>query len=81
MYEGVHEKSQCEVLCLSSYRSDSFRPTYARLHELCALVPSGVPLLAAIATVTRAVRDDIIDKLDMRGCEIVCVPKSAEHLL
>lgn len=54
-------------------RSDSFRPTYARLHELCTLVPSGVPLLAATATVTRAVRDDVINKLDMRGCEIVCV--------
>ena len=80
MYEGVHEKSQCEVLCLSSYRSDSFRPTYARLHELRALVPSGVPLLAATATVTRAVRDDIVDKLDMRGCEIVCVSPNRPNI-
>ena len=69
----MHERSQWQLVCLSSYRSDSFRPTYARLHELRALVPSGVPILAATATVTRAVRDDVIDKLDMRGCEVLCV--------
>lgn len=61
-----------EQFYIFSYRSDSFRPTYARLHKIRALVPSGVPLLAATATVTKAVRDDIIGKLDMRGVKL-CV--------
>ena len=68
------------TLFLFMYRSDSFRPTYARLHELRALVPSGVPLLAATATVTRAIRDDIIDKLDMGGCEVICVSPNRPNI-
>ena len=54
-------------------RSDSFRPVYARLHELRALVPSGVPLIAATATVTKCIREDVIQKLDMNGCQMVFV--------
>ena len=50
-----------------------FRPTYGRLHELRALVPRGIPLLAATATATPAVRREVIDLLDMRGCEFVFV--------
>ena len=47
--------------------------TYGRLHEIRAFVPSGVPFLAATATVTPNVRDDVINKLDMKGCEMVRV--------
>ena len=54
-------------------RSLNFRPTYGRLHELRALVPRGIPLLAATATATPAVRREVIDLLDMRGCEFVFV--------
>lgn len=56
-----------------SYRSLKFRPTYGRLHEIRALVPPGVPILAATATVTPTIRDDVIDKLDMKACKMVCV--------
>ena len=73
-------KGHCELTFLSIHRSDSFRPTYARLHELHALVPSGVPLLAATATVTRSIRDDIIDKLDMGGCEVICVSPNRPNI-
>lgn len=55
------------------YRSVDFRPTYGRLHELRALVPRGVPLLAATATATPSVRKEVINLLDMKGCEFVFV--------
>ena len=48
-----------------------FRPPYDRLHELRALVPRGIPFLAATATATPAVRREVIHLLDMRGCEFV----------
>ena len=38
-----------------------------------ALVPSGVPLLAATATITPNIRSEIVDKLDMKGCKMVSV--------
>ena len=31
-------------------------------------MPSGAPMLATTATVTTAMRNDIIEKLDMAGC-------------
>ena len=43
------------------------------MHEIRALVPPGIPILAATATVTPTIRDDVIDKLDMKGCKMVCV--------
>ena len=43
-------------------------------------MPSGVPLLAATATVTRAIRDDIIDRLDMRGCQVICVSPNRPNI-
>ena len=39
--------------------SVGFRPAYARLHELRALVPPGTPMLAATATATKEVRKDV----------------------
>ena len=50
------------------YRSSDFRPSFSRLHELRALVSSGVPMMALTATVTY---EDIIDRLDMQGCAII----------
>ena len=38
-----------EAHCVYKWGSD-FRPTYARVHELRALIPSGTPMLAATAT-------------------------------
>ena len=61
-------------------RSDNFRPLYARLHELRALVPSRVPLLAATATATKFIRNDAIQKLDMVDCEVVCVSPNRGNL-
>ena len=53
------------------YSSSKFRPSYGCLHELRALVHPGTPILAATATATHAVRKDIIEILDMKGCEVV----------
>ena len=36
-------------------------------------MPPGIPILAATATVNPTIRDDVIDKLDMKGCKMVCV--------
>ena len=52
-------------------RSLDFRPTYGRLHEMHALVPHGVPFLAATATATSTVRREVISLLDMKGCEFI----------
>lgn len=38
---------------------------YGRVHEVRALVCHGVPILAATATATKAVREAVIDELDM----------------
>ena len=51
---------------LNFYRSLQFRPTST------SLFPPGIPLPAATATATPAVRKDIIEILDMKGCEEVC---------
>ena len=60
--------------------SQEFRPTYGRLHELRALVPPGVPLLAATATITPNIRSEIVDKLDMKGCEMVSVSPDRQNI-
>lgn len=39
--------------------SKDFRPAYSRIHELRALVPSGVPMMALTATVTKVMLADI----------------------
>lgn len=52
-------------------RSGDFRPDYARLSELRAFCPPGVPILAATATVTEITRDEIISQLDITGCKTV----------
>ena len=44
---------------------------YGRLHEILALVPPFTPLLACTATVTKSVCDEIINSLEMEGCEII----------
>ena len=49
-------------------RSKDFRPSFGALKNLEAFVPSGAPMLATTATVTTAMRNDIIEKLDMAGC-------------
>ena len=53
--------------------SVDFRPTCGWLHELHAFVPRGVPLLPATATATPSVRKEVINLLDMKGCELVFV--------
>ncbi len=52
-------------------RSDDFRPAYARIHELRAFVPFGVPMLALTATVTDSIRSHIIKSLNMIDCSFV----------
>ena len=53
---------------------------YGRLHEVRAIVPSQVPLLAVTATVTKTMRADIIKKLDMEGCELVCASPNRPNI-
>ena len=40
--------------------------------EIRALLPSGAPMLAATATVTKAIRQDICRTLEMVTCKLVC---------
>ena len=43
-------------------------------------MPSGVPLLAATATVTDVIRRDVIRQLDMEGCKIVSVSPNKSNI-
>ena len=63
-----------------TYRSPKFRPSFARLHELRALVPSGIPMIALTATVTPQIRADVITRLDMEGCECVSVSPNRPNI-
>ena len=62
------------------YRSSDFRPLYSHIHELRAFVPSGVPMLAATATVTDVIRRDIIKQLDMDGCTVISVSPNKPNI-
>ena len=49
------------------------RDSFDKVRDLRAFIPFGVPMLAATASVTEAMREEIIEKLDMGGCCIVSV--------
>ena len=53
------------------HRSSDFRPSFSHVHELRAFVRPGTLVLAATATVTKQMRVDVIERLDMKGCEYV----------
>lgn len=43
-------------------------------------MPSGVPLLAATATVTDVIRRDVIQQLDMDGCKVISVSPNKPNI-
>lgn len=53
---------------MHTHRSSDFRPTFSRLHELRAVLSCGISIMALMATVTMAMRKDVIERLDMQGC-------------
>ena len=61
-------------------RSPKFRPSFARLHELRALVPPGTSMIALTATVTSETRADVITRLDIKGCECVSVSSNRPNI-
>jgi superfamily II DNA helicase RecQ len=68
---SLAEKGQLDLIaideahCVSEWGSD-FRPTYRRLGELRAALPT-VPILALTATATKIVRDDIATVLRLKS--------------
>ena len=67
---------QVNCYFLVIYISHSFRPAYGHLNEL-----PGVPILVATATATKAVREDVIKKLDMQGCELVYTSPNRPNII
>ena len=67
-------------LC-SCYRSTYFRQSFARIHELRAFVRPGTPMLAATATVTKEMRLDVMEKLDMKGCECISASPNKSNIM
>lgn len=67
----------CFLMVSVSYWSSDFRPTYGWLHKTRALVPRGVPFLAAIATATPTV----ISLVNMSGCEFVFITRPVKYVL
>ena len=63
------------------YRSSDFRQSFSRIHELRAFVRPGTPMLAATATVTKEMRLDVIDKLDMKGCEYISASPNKPNIM
>ena len=44
---------------------------YGRINHIRALVPSGTPVIALTATVTKVMRADICSKLELSGCKLI----------
>ena len=61
-------------------QTTKFRPSFARLHELRALVPSGIPMIVLTATVTPQILANVITQLDMEGCECVSVSPNRPNI-
>ena len=66
---------------LHTFRSSDFRPSFAGIHELRAFVRPGVPILAATATVTKEMREDVIKRLDMRECEYIFASPNKPNIM
>ena len=56
------------LVLLTCFRSSA---SFAHVHELRAFVPSGTPLMAVTATVTKDMRKEVIVRLEMKGCRYV----------
>ena len=61
-----------EAHCVYKWSKD-FRPAYSRLHELRALVPSGVPMMVLTATITKFMLASVKIELNMPECRWVCL--------
>ena len=68
-----------EAHCVYKWGSD-FRPTYARVHELRALIPSDTPMLAATATVTKTSLPIILQQLNIVDYKLVYVPPERPNI-
>ncbi len=53
------------------YTSKNFRPAFDRICDLRAFVPPHTPFLAATATITKRMRDYIVQNLGIAGCCMV----------
>ena len=53
-------------------RGEQFRKAYSRIGEIRSILPPSVPVMALTATATRHTRNDVIKKLCMKRCELVC---------
>ena len=67
-------------LCFISCRSKTFRPVYANIGEIRAVVPSGTPMVAFTATATRAIRYDVLVKLEMCDSKFVHISPNRSNI-
>lgn len=59
-----------EAHCISQWGYD-FRPSYLKIAQLRNFIPANVPFLALTASATPQVIDDIIEKLEFRGKNVL----------
>ena len=59
---------------------EAFRECYGRIGQLRSLLHSSTPVLALTATATTSVRDKIVRKLHMNGCDIIQVAPNRPNI-
>ena len=67
-----------EAHCISQWGND-FRPAYLKIHQLKEYFPQ-IPFLALTATATERVQNDIIEKLELKDCNIFTKSFARENL-
>ncbi|KAF7348140.1 p-loop containing nucleoside triphosphate hydrolase protein [Mycena sanguinolenta] len=70
-----------ESHCISDWGNDDFRPEYSNLHILLGRIPSGVPVVAASATMPEDVIADIRKKLRLPAhCPHIAVSNEKKNI-
>ena len=59
-------------ILLLLYRGDVFRMALSRIGEIRSIIPPNVHVMALTATATRITRAEVLKRLNMQGCEMVC---------
>ena len=69
------------TFCIFILARGDFCPSLAHLRELRVSARPGTPLLAATAIVTKEMKMDVIERLDMKRCEYICASSNKPNIM